>query len=142
MVPNAHFHKDWQEYVRTWFNQPARKQRRRRARVAKAAAVAPRPVKALRPVVRCPTFKYNVKQRTGRGFQADRADQSIRGRMLFKAPVLWIEKLNSVFVVLGWHAARPVFNFSQWFVRGGRNRVRFSHTSRLRWRGLLSRVLV
>ena len=68
MVPNAHFHKDWQEYVKTWFNQPARKQRRRRARVAKAAQVAPRPVKALRPIVRCPTLKYNIKQRTGRGF--------------------------------------------------------------------------
>jgi len=68
MVPNAHFHKDWQRYVKTWFNQPARKERRRRARVAKAAAVAPRPVKTLRPVVRCPTYKYNVKVRTGRGF--------------------------------------------------------------------------
>lgn len=68
MVPNAHFHKDWQRYVKGWFNQPARKDRRRRARIAKAKAVAPRPVKTLRPVVRCPTFKYNVKQRTGRGF--------------------------------------------------------------------------
>ena len=68
MIPNAHFHKDWQKYVKTWFNQPARKQRRRRARVAKAASVAPRPVKTLRPVVRCPTFKYNIKQRAGRGF--------------------------------------------------------------------------
>merc|ERR1711976_571954 len=42
--------------------------RRRKARVAKAAAVAPRPVKSLRPVVRCPTYKYNLKQRAGRGF--------------------------------------------------------------------------
>eukprot|EP00095_Tigriopus_kingsejongensis_P011011 snap_masked-scaffold1087_size63509-processed-gene-0.8 protein:Tk11011 transcript:snap_masked-scaffold1087_size63509-processed-gene-0.8-mRNA-1 annotation:"60s ribosomal protein l13" len=68
MVPNAHFHKDWQRYVKTWFNQPARAARRRRARVVKAASVAPRPVKTLRPVVRCPTFKYNIKQRLGRGF--------------------------------------------------------------------------
>ncbi len=68
MVPNAHFHKDWQRYVKTWFKQPARKDRRHRTRVAKAARVAPRPVKTLRPVVRCPTFKYNVKSRTGRGF--------------------------------------------------------------------------
>ena len=30
--------------------------------------VAPRPVKTLRPVIRCPTLKYNVKQRLGRGF--------------------------------------------------------------------------
>lgn len=68
MIPNAHFHKDWQRYVKTWFNQPARKIRRRKARVAKAAEVAPRPVKTLRPVVRCPTFKYNIKERAGRGF--------------------------------------------------------------------------
>merc|ERR1712154_42550 len=68
MVPNAHFHKDWQRYVECWFNQPARKIRRRAARVEKAKQVAPRPVKTLRPVIRCPTLKYNVKQRVGRGF--------------------------------------------------------------------------
>ena len=68
MVPNAHFHKDWQRYVKNWFNQPARKIRRRKARTAKAAAVAPRPLKALRPVVTCPTYRYNIKQRLGRGF--------------------------------------------------------------------------
>jgi large subunit ribosomal protein L13e len=28
VVPNQHFKKKWQFYVRTWFNQPARKQRR------------------------------------------------------------------------------------------------------------------
>ena len=71
MVPNAHFHKDWARYVKCWFNQPARKDRRRRNRVAKAAKVAPRPIKSLRPVVRCPTFKYNIKDRAGRGFTLD-----------------------------------------------------------------------
>eukprot|EP00088_Acartia_fossae_P011437 TRINITY_DN1580_c0_g1_i4.p1 TRINITY_DN1580_c0_g1~~TRINITY_DN1580_c0_g1_i4.p1 ORF type:complete len:211 (-),score=86.21 TRINITY_DN1580_c0_g1_i4:94-726(-) len=68
LVPNGHFHKDWQRYVKTWFNQPARKVRRRQNRIAKAARVAPRPLSRLYPVVRCPTFKYNVKQRAGRGF--------------------------------------------------------------------------
>merc|ERR1711983_667654 len=49
-----------------------RKKRRRVAREAKAAAVAPRPVAGmLRPVVRCPTFKYNSKMRLGRGFTLD-----------------------------------------------------------------------
>lgn len=71
MIPNAHFHKDWDRYVKTWFNQPARKDRRRKVRAAKAARVAPRPVKTLRPVVRCPTFKYNIKDRRGRGFTLD-----------------------------------------------------------------------
>merc|ERR1739846_309098 len=68
IVPNQHFHKDWQNYVKTWFNQPARKIRRRQNRVAKAAKVAPRPIGKLRPVVSCPTYKYNLKQRAGRGF--------------------------------------------------------------------------
>lgn len=68
MIPNVHLHKDWDPYVKTWFNQPARKVRRRKTRAAKAAAVAPRPLKTLKPVVRCPTLKYNIKTRTGRGF--------------------------------------------------------------------------
>merc|ERR1712126_100376 len=72
IVPNGHFHKDWQRMVKTWFNQPMRKKRRRVARENKAAAVAPRPVGGLlRPVVRCPTFKYNTKVRLGRGFSLD-----------------------------------------------------------------------
>merc|ERR1712027_83972 len=59
---------DWQRYVKTWFNQPARKIRRRQARTAKAARIAPRPLGKLRPVIHCPTYKYNVKVRAGRGF--------------------------------------------------------------------------
>ncbi|KAA8650059.1 60S ribosomal protein eL13 [Aspergillus tanneri] len=65
---NQHFHKDWQRRVRVHFDQPGRKHRRREARLAKAAAVAPRPVDKLRPVVRCPTVKYNRRVRAGRGF--------------------------------------------------------------------------
>ncbi|XP_014218295.1 60S ribosomal protein L13 [Copidosoma floridanum] len=68
MIPNGHFHKDWQRFVKTWFNQPARKIRRRTNRVKKARSVAPRPVHALRPVVHCPTFRYHTKTRPGRGF--------------------------------------------------------------------------
>jgi len=68
MVPNVHLHKDWDPYVKTWFNQPARKIRRRQARAAKAVKVAPRPLKTLRPVVKCPTLRYNIKERVGRGF--------------------------------------------------------------------------
>ena len=72
IVPNAHFHKDWQIRVRTWFNQPARKQRRRDTRAKKARTIAPRPVGgALRPIVRCPTFKYNTRIRAGRGFSVE-----------------------------------------------------------------------
>ncbi|KAH7175816.1 ribosomal protein L13e-domain-containing protein [Dactylonectria macrodidyma] len=65
---NNHFRKDWQRRVRTHFDQPGGKLRRRTARQAKAAALAPRPVDKLRPVVRCPTLKYNRRVRSGRGF--------------------------------------------------------------------------
>lgn len=72
MILKPHFHKDWQRRVRTWFNQPARKVRRRRARQAKARLIAPRPVAGpLRPVVRCPTFRYHTKIRAGRGFSLE-----------------------------------------------------------------------
>lgn len=77
-MPNQHFKKKWHNVigkvnpiggVRTWFNQPARKVRRRAARAAKAAAVFPRPAAGpLRPVVRGQTVKYNSKRREGRGF--------------------------------------------------------------------------
>jgi len=69
MIPNGHFHKDWQRYVKTWFNQPARKIRRHQRRLKKAREIAPRPAAGpLRPVVRCPTVKYHTKVRNGRGF--------------------------------------------------------------------------
>ncbi|GLI80031.1 60S ribosomal protein L13 [Penicillium ochrochloron] len=67
-IQKNHFRKDWQRRVRVHFDQPGRKHRRREARIAKAAAVAPRPVDKLRPVVRCPTIKYNRRVRAGRGF--------------------------------------------------------------------------
>jgi len=68
-VPNQHFHKDWARHVKTWFDQPARKKRRRQARLTKAKRIAPRPVGgALRPVVHAPTNRYNRKIRLGRGF--------------------------------------------------------------------------
>lgn len=68
VIPNAHFHKDWQRYIKTWFDQPARKKRRHQKRVEKAKRIAPRPLKKLRPVVRCPTIRFNMRQRLGRGF--------------------------------------------------------------------------
>ncbi|KAF2097646.1 60S ribosomal protein L13 [Rhizodiscina lignyota] len=67
-IPHNHFRKDWQRRVRTHFDQPGSKKRRRQARIDKAAKVAPRPVDKLRPVVRCPSIKYNRRVRAGRGF--------------------------------------------------------------------------
>lgn len=71
IVPNNHFRKYWQKYVRTWFNQPGRAKSRRDARQAKAAKIAPRPLGLLRPAVHPPTVRYNFKLRAGRGFTFD-----------------------------------------------------------------------
>eukprot|EP00475_Leptophrys_vorax_P020466 TRINITY_DN27_c0_g2_i1.p1 TRINITY_DN27_c0_g2~~TRINITY_DN27_c0_g2_i1.p1 ORF type:complete len:224 (-),score=84.21 TRINITY_DN27_c0_g2_i1:98-769(-) len=71
IIPNVHFHKDWKRFVKTWFNQPMKAKARRAARQAKAKKVAPRPIRKLRPVVRCSTLKYNLKLRLGRGFSLD-----------------------------------------------------------------------
>lgn len=71
IVPNVHFRKWWQKYVRTWFNQAGRKKTRRTARQLKAEKVAPRPVGLLRPAVHPPTQRYNFKLRAGRGFTFD-----------------------------------------------------------------------
>jgi len=68
VVPNAHFHKDWQRFVRVWLNQPAKKEKRRQLRKNRAAKLAPRPLDKLRPIVRGQTIKYNMKVRAGRGF--------------------------------------------------------------------------
>ena len=68
MLPNVHLGKDWQEKVKTWFNQPGRKHRRQIKRAAKATKIAPNPTHTLKPIVRGQTNKYNNKIRLGRGF--------------------------------------------------------------------------
>ena len=68
-LPDVHLRKTiWKRHVKTWFNQPANKKSRRLARETKAARVNPRPIDKLRPLVQCPTIKYNSKQRFGKGF--------------------------------------------------------------------------
>jgi large subunit ribosomal protein L13e len=66
--PNIHLHKDYQRWIKTHFDQPLKKKRRARLRKLKAASKAPRPSKKLRPIVTCPTLKYNMRIRAGRGF--------------------------------------------------------------------------
>src|SRR2546427_784018 len=69
VIPNGHFRKDWQRFIKTWYNQPARAHRRATTRAEKARRIAPRPASGpLRPAVRCPNVKYNSKIRLGRGF--------------------------------------------------------------------------
>jgi large subunit ribosomal protein L13e len=71
VIPNGHFHKDWQNRVKTWFDQPTKKKARRLARKEKAAACAPRPLEKLRPAVHGQTIKYNNKVKLGRGFSLE-----------------------------------------------------------------------
>ena len=55
--------------MKTWFNQAPSKKSRRLKRSAKAEAIFPRPIAGLlRPAVRPPTKRYNMKLRAGRGF--------------------------------------------------------------------------
>lgn len=74
VVPNIHCHKKYCESsrgplkVRLTLNQAGKKKSRRLARAAKAAAIAPRPLKLLRPAVHCPTQRYSAKVRLGKGF--------------------------------------------------------------------------
>jgi len=70
-IPKNHFKKKWELRVKTWFDQPAQKKIRKERRVAKAAAVFPRPTEVVRPVVRPPTRKYNFKIKLGRGFTVE-----------------------------------------------------------------------
>mmetsp|Transcript_10333 Transcript_10333/g.7720 ORF Transcript_10333/g.7720 Transcript_10333/m.7720 type:complete len:203 (-) Transcript_10333:36-644(-) len=69
VIPFQHFHKKWARRVKTWLDQPAQKKIRRERRKVKAAKISPRPSSgSLRPLVHCPTQKYNTKVRHGRGF--------------------------------------------------------------------------
>ena len=68
VLSNVHLAKDWQEKVRTFFNQPQRKLRRRKLRAAKAKRLGPNPTHSLRPAVRGQTRRYNNKLKLGRGF--------------------------------------------------------------------------
>ena len=67
MLHGNHFRKDWQRRVKTWFDQPGRKLRRRKTRLDKKFVGNFRQI-CLRPVVRGQTVQYNMKVRHGRGF--------------------------------------------------------------------------
>ena len=76
VVPNGHFKKDQMHFVKTWFNQAGRKQRRRRARSERLARTAPNPLKALRPTVQGQTIRYCAKEKKGRGFTLQEIKQA------------------------------------------------------------------
>ena len=80
MFHNVHLKFDWQNKVKTWYNQPGRKHRRRVLRQKRAKLAEPNPTHKLRPVVRGQTNKYNTKIKLGRGFTVKELKEAgIRG---------------------------------------------------------------
>jgi large subunit ribosomal protein L13e len=85
VLPGNHFRKDWQRRVKTWFDQPGRKLRRRVARKEKAASLGVRPLNPLRPAVRGQTVRYNAKIREGRGFTLAELKEAGVGRKVARS---------------------------------------------------------
>ena len=80
MLHNVHLKFDWADKVKTWYNQPGRKHRRRVLRKRKANLQAPNPTHKLRPIVRGQTNKYNTKIKLGKGFTVKELKEAgIRG---------------------------------------------------------------
>ncbi|XP_028618999.1 60S ribosomal protein L13-like [Grammomys surdaster] len=76
MILKLHFHKDWQQQVDTWFNQPTFKIFRCKCQQAKAHCMAPCPASSpIRPIVRFCTVRYHTKVWAGvwtvRGFNLE-----------------------------------------------------------------------
>jgi large subunit ribosomal protein L13e len=73
-IPKVHQRKHWNPSssqkgnLKTFLDQPKKAETRRRKRIQKAKKVFPRPLKALRPTVACPTVRYNFRKRLGSGF--------------------------------------------------------------------------
>ncbi|KAI0033430.1 ribosomal protein L13e [Vararia minispora EC-137] len=85
VLHDNHFRKDWQRRVKTWFDQPGRKLRRRVARKEKAAKLGVRPIQPLRPAVRGQTVRYNAKIREGRGFTLAELKEAGIGRKVARS---------------------------------------------------------
>jgi large subunit ribosomal protein L13e len=70
-ILKAHLRKHWMRRVRCFFNTPAHKKIRRDNRAKKAAALFPRPLSKLRPLVKGQTQQYASKVKFGRGFSIE-----------------------------------------------------------------------
>ena len=75
-LPNVHLRKHWGKFVRTWFDQPAKKSKRYATRKTKAKEIFPRPLKNLRPIVAGQTNRHNGKLRYGKGFTLQELKQA------------------------------------------------------------------
>jgi len=71
IVPNVHFHKEWDRRVKLWFDQPAQKAARKQRRLKKLKAIFPRPLGSLKPTVRPSSIRHNHRVKLGRGFTVE-----------------------------------------------------------------------
>ena len=67
-IQRPHLRKHYQRWVKTYFNQPAKKFKRLQKRKDRAAKIFTRPLESLRPTVRKCTSRYSGQPRLGRGF--------------------------------------------------------------------------
>ncbi len=67
-IQRPHLRKHIRPLIKTFFDQAGQKKRRLQKRQQKAAALFPRPISKLRPLVHKPTQRYSSQIREGRGF--------------------------------------------------------------------------
>ena len=75
-MQRPHLRKHWKKWVKTFFNQPAKKHKRLQKRKERASKLFPRPLNALRPVVAKCTARYSGQPRLGRGFSLEELRQA------------------------------------------------------------------
>lgn len=69
-ISSPHYRKHWRSFVKTWFEQPSRKRKRKikRQETKDNLRFDPSIKYLIRPIVHNPTFIHNMKLRFGRGF--------------------------------------------------------------------------
>lgn len=71
-IPNQNSKKDIQKKPRVLFNVALKKEKKMKIKQEKIKKMWPRPSEGpLKPIVRCPTNRYNMKTKLGRGFTVD-----------------------------------------------------------------------
>jgi len=69
-IPKGHFKKNWQKFIKTSFNQPSKREKRRKIRTVKKKMIEQKKLSAnvFLPIVHCPTLMHNTRVKFGRGF--------------------------------------------------------------------------
>ena len=76
MIPRGTGRKHWRNRVKTHFDIPMKKLKRKLTRRRKASNLFPRPLEKLSPIIRCCQAKFNMKLRQGKGFSFEELKQA------------------------------------------------------------------